>query len=127
MTASTQAATHASCWPSRSSSARGASGRAPPGGASHPGAPRGDAALSRSPLHICCWHAANVTLADIHCRRASRLRCASVVFDAGWLGVDGVEDLIATAGIADHQLWFVLGELPSPELADLLRAHFDPW
>lgn len=50
-----------------------------------------------------------------------------VVFDAGWLGVDGVEDLIAIAAIADHQLWLVLGETPSPELAELLREHCDPW
>src|SRR3954466_12338170 len=74
MTASTQAATNASCWPSRSSSARGASGRAPPGGASHSGAPRGDAALSRSPLHISRSHAAIVTLADIRGRPAHRWR-----------------------------------------------------
>src|SRR3954462_382879 len=74
MTASTQAATNASCWPSRSSSARGASGRAPPGGASHSGAPRGDAALSRSPLHISGSHAAIVTLADIRGRPAHRWR-----------------------------------------------------
>ncbi|SOC47217.1 hypothetical protein SAMN05660748_0693 [Blastococcus aggregatus] len=50
-----------------------------------------------------------------------------VVMDAGWLGVDGVEDLIAIAAVADHQLWLVLGETPSPELADLLREHCDPW
>ena len=50
-----------------------------------------------------------------------------VVFDAGWLGVDGVEDLIATAAIADHQLWLVLGEPPSTELEELLRSHCDPW
>ncbi|MGZ4501973.1 MAG: hypothetical protein ACXVXD_16205 [Nocardioidaceae bacterium] len=50
-----------------------------------------------------------------------------VVFDAGWLGVDGIEDLIATAGLADHQLWLVLGEAPSEDLTALLRAHCDPW
>jgi hypothetical protein len=50
-----------------------------------------------------------------------------VVFDAGWLGIDGVEDLIAIAAVADHRLWLVLGEPPPPELADLLRAHCDPW
>ena len=50
-----------------------------------------------------------------------------VCFDAGWLGVHGVEELIAVAAIADHQLWLVLGEPPSTELADLLRAHCDPW
>src|SRR4051794_13110819 len=74
MTASTQAATNASCWPSRSSSAGGASGRAPPGGASHSGAPRGDAALSRSPLQVSRSHAAIVTLADIRGRPAHRWR-----------------------------------------------------
>lgn len=50
-----------------------------------------------------------------------------VVFDPGWLGVDGVAELIATAAAADHQLWLVLGETPPPALADLLRAHSDPW
>lgn len=50
-----------------------------------------------------------------------------VVFDAGWLGVEGVEDLIAIAAVADHQLWLVLGETPPPDLADLLRGHCDPW
>lgn len=34
-----------------------------------------------------------------------------VCFQADGLGADGVEELIAASGLADHKLWLVLGDI----------------
>lgn len=50
-----------------------------------------------------------------------------VVFEAGWLGEAGLEELLALGALTGLRLWLVLGEDPSPACDPLLRGQCLTW